>query len=86
MAEQSVLARFENLKKKQEALIRQAANLEGQRDQLFSRLQAEFQISDIEEAKKKLESMEKDLKKRQIRADKLLTELEEVVYAAGNND
>ncbi len=81
-----VLKRFEALKDKQEKLDRQIANLEGKRDQLISSLQIEFEIPSLNEAKKKLETMEKDLKKRQARAESLLTELEELLNGSDNGN
>lgn len=63
--------------KEREAKDREAlSRLQGRRDQLMDRLQSEFGLKSIEEARIRLETMEKDVARRRARVERLLTELE----------
>lgn len=53
------------------------AKLEGQKEQLMTQLKKEFGLDSMEDAEAKLASLEKSLKQREARVERLLDELEE---------
>lgn len=74
-----LISRLQNLKK-QKAEAEQAVNrLQGKKELLLKQLKTEFDCDSEDEAKAKLDSLQKDIQKREERAERLLSELEEVV-------
>lgn len=73
--------RLDNLKSKQEQSQRLLDRMDGQKAQLEQQLKSEFGISTLEQGKAKLESMRKDLARREMRIDRMLSELEAVCNA-----
>lgn len=63
----------------------QALNkLEGKLEGLLETLKKKYKLSSLEEGEKKLETMQKDLTRRQGHAEKLLTELETAIEEIEN--
>lgn len=79
MSVDDLLVRLRKLQQTEAGWRKAAAVLEGRRAQLMEQLQEEFGVSTYEDGQKKLESMTKNLEKRKVRAEKLLSELEERV-------
>lgn len=73
--------RLQTLQTKQQKANDELARLQGRKEQLMEQLAAEFDVDTLEQAQERLDTLEKDLKRRMERAERLLTQLEEQVNA-----
>lgn len=73
--------RLQTLQTKQQKANDELARLQGRKEQLMEQLAAEFDVDTLEQAQGRLDTLEKDLKRRMERAERLLTQLEEQVNA-----
>lgn len=73
---EDLVMRLDKLQKLQQERQRELDRLEGWKSQLLERLESEFKLSSLEAAKTKLASLQKDLDRRHVRIERLVTELE----------
>lgn len=71
--------RLQSLKKKEAEARQSYSRLEGRRAQLMQQLTDNFGVDTIEAAQEKLTVLDKDLERREARAERLLAELEALV-------
>lgn len=71
--------RLQKLKTREAKLKDEKAKLQGRHDQLIDQLRNKFYVDNIEDAQVKLQGIQKDIRRREERAQRLLSELEEAV-------
>ena len=71
--------RIQDLKDKQAQATQNMSRLEGRREQLMSQLSEQFGVDSVDAAEELLETKKKDLDRRQARAERLVSDLEEQV-------
>lgn len=80
MKEKSIAERISALQDAKASHEKKLAKLEGQKEQLMVQLEKDFGLTSLEDAEAKLASLEKSLKQREQRVERLLDELEDAVH------
>lgn len=76
---QDLVERFKRLQEEEQEHKERIARATGKRDQLLAQLKESFGISTLEDAECKLHSLQQDIARREKRAAKLITEIEELI-------
>lgn len=78
----SVLEKLKTKKEEISDLQKEKARQEGQRDQLLQQLKEKFNVSSLEEGKKKRQELEKEFDKNEKELEKLDNQMSEIISNA----
>lgn len=77
--DQDLIERFKRLQKEEQEHKERIARLTGKRDQLMAQLKESFGISSLDEAERKLASLQQDVARREKRVAKLVADMENAI-------
>lgn len=75
------MSEFESIKDRIESARQDLAEKKAERKILMDQLQKEFKVTSMMKAKDKLVALEKDLEKKELRKEKLIDEIEDLLNA-----